>query len=138
MANPTPVAPKTAVPVAPAAKGKPGRPAGSTFTRNPELFNVRLVSTSGKEMIRFTAEKSKATGKYVSFAYHNLIVDKKLQPGQGRGATQEAADFATAKANAEKGAVAAAKLGWIRKQSFGGPGVRADAFDVASIPAPKA
>jgi hypothetical protein len=135
MANPVKQVPVAPAPPAPAVK-KPGRPAGP-YTHNPELFNARLASASGKEMLRFTAEKNKA-GKYVSYGYHNDLKDGKLAPGQGRGATQEHPDFATAKAAAEKDVRKAIELGWIRKQSFGGPGVRADAFSVNSIPAPKA
>jgi hypothetical protein len=135
MANP--VAPKAPAPVAPVAKpvAVPGRKRGP-FVHNPEVFNARLTSASGKEMLRVTAQKAK-TGKYISYVRHFTMVDGKLKAGAGRGATQEAVDFAGAKTSAEATIASAVKLGWLLKKSAGG-GPRRDAFDAAHIPAPTA
>jgi hypothetical protein len=121
--------PKTA-PVANAAPV-----AKKTFARNPELHRVYLVSAKGGEQLKFTALKGK-DGRFISFGFHNVLDGKKLMPGKGRGATQYHADFPSAKAAVDSAVTKALSVGWIRKPRVGGPGLRPDAFDIRTIPAP--
>lgn len=101
-----------------------------------ERYQVRLVDASGYEL-QFKAQVK--DGKATSYAFHRgPKVDGKRQPGQGRGATQAHPDFATASKAVDAAVALATKAGWARpaRGSFGG--ARPDAFDLRSIPAPKA
>jgi hypothetical protein len=94
-----------------------------------ERYQVRMVAATEQMLAR--AEKNKA-GKYVAFAYHSIVVDGKRKPGQGRGATTEHRDFASARTAVDAIVAAAIGKGWTRKTARS----RTDAFDLATLPAP--
>jgi hypothetical protein len=112
----------------------PQTPATAKSTA-PKSISIRL--TAGVEEVLISAYATKTGWTSQAVRYREPAVKGKKRTGE-RGATQEHANLAAARAAVEKLAASFVKAGWTRPEpkAFGGFARKQDAFGLNNLPRP--